>query len=78
MNDCTQEAMLRCEHVLSITVGPTVTEKVTKMQKTLPSQRTVEYRSRSNIDDCIQEAMLRCLQVPSITTVGAIFTEKLT
>ena len=35
MNDCTQEAMLRCMHVLSISlaVGPIITEKLTKMPK---------------------------------------------
>ena len=27
MDDCTQEAMLRCMHVLSIAVGAIVTEK---------------------------------------------------
>ena len=29
MDDCTQEAMLRCMDVLSLAVGATVTEKLT-------------------------------------------------
>ena len=79
MNDCTQEAMLRCMHVLSITGFRTNNYcEIDLNANPLQNQWTIEYRSRSNIDDCIQEAMLRCLQVPSITTVGLTVTEKLT
>ena len=51
MNDCTQEAMLRCMHVLrSLAVGPIITEP---NAKTKQSQWAMKYRSRSNIDDYI-------------------------
>ena len=78
-DDCTQEAMLRCMHVLSITGCRTNSYWETDLNaKTKQNQWTLNYSLRANIDDGIQEAMLRCMQVPSITTVGPTVTEKLT